>query len=125
MKHENSDPKDSDNLEYGRQQNREGEDAHDHSEKNPNWGDDHRAADPKFEEERTDDRIASQQKSDNQSADSEHSRSESTHPDHKKDTQSNQSEDPTRKNEANQGTSDLRTRERTNFKREGESREDS
>jgi len=102
MKHKNSDPKDSDNLEYGRQKNREGEDAHDHSEKNPNWGDDHREADPKFEEERTNDRIASQEKS--------------SHADDQKDTQSDQSEDPTRKSEANQGASDLRTREDTSSK---------
>lgn len=49
---------------------------------------------------------------------------ESTHPDHKKDSQSALSKDTTRKNEANQGSSDLRIRKRTNFKREGEDKKE-
>jgi hypothetical protein len=99
------------------EENRKGEEgirqdeSHDKSERHANWGDDHRQADPENEEYRAEARQMSQQKS---------KEAESTHPKHEKDTQSELSDDPTRKNEANQGTSDLRKRERTNFPREGE-----
>jgi len=101
-----------------------GMESHDQNQRHPNWGDDQREKDPKYEEQRGENQIESREKFDKNTAKAEEESAESTHPDHKKDTQSNQSKDPSRKNEANQGASDLRTRERTSFKREGESRKD-
>jgi len=113
----------TDNNKYGRQQNIPGEDAHDQNQRHPDWDNDHRKKDPKYEEKRVKNQVASHSKFEDNNLKSEAS-GDSTHPDHKKDSQTNQSEDPTRKNEANQGASDLRTRERTSFKREGESKEE-
>lgn len=99
---------------------RPGKEVHDKNESQPNWGDDHRNPDPAEEKKRAENREESSEKFEKNSAKDESS--DSTHPDHKKDTQTKLSEDPTRKNEANQGASDLRTRSRTHFRREGESR---
>jgi len=106
----------------GEESNREIE-SHDQNQRHPNWGDDKRKKDPKYEALRSENQQESQEKFEDHNAKSKGISGESTHPDHKKDTQSNQSKDPTRKNEANQGTSDLRKRERTTFKREGESKD--
>lgn len=111
---------DTNNDKYGRQQNLPGDKSHNQTESNPDWGDDKRKINPSNEADRAENRKESQEKSEKHTVESEGASGESKHPDHKKDTQSNQSDDPTRKNEANQGTSDLRKRERTNFKREGE-----
>lgn len=102
---------------------RPGKEVHDKNESQPNWGNDHRKADPDEEEKRAENREESAEKFEKHSADEESK--DSTHPDHKKDTQTKLSEDPTRKNEANQGASDLRTRTKTNFRREGENRPES
>lgn len=108
------------NTENDSKYGRPGKDAHDKIENEPNWGDDERKVNPANEDERAENRKESSEKFEEKSADEESK--DSTHPDHKKDTQSSQSKDPTRKNEANQGSSDLRTRTRTHFRREGEGR---
>src|SRR5690606_15922244 len=105
------------------EETKRGEAAHDQNQRHPNWGDDKRQANPQHEEQRSANRKESREKFEEHNAQSAGKNSDSTHPDHKEDTQSSLSEDPTRKNEANQGASDLRKRERTSFRREGETEE--